>query len=111
MFVLSALGGVQEISALCTGSEASKATFGEQAAALDDGALTALLAAFRYLKGLGLELWNEAGLALRPVTDPGHMTLSSNALAQLHVLEGAPPATPTPNASELHGIEGCQRVA
>ena len=82
---------MQEIAALCTGSDASKQAFEEQAATLDDAVLASLLGAFQYLKGLGLELWNEAGLALRPLTDPGHMTLGSNALAQLHVLEGDGP--------------------
>jgi ABC-type thiamine transport system ATPase subunit len=80
---------VQEVGVLCTGAAAQAAAFVEQASALPDAALAALLAAFRYLKSLGLEVWNEEGLRLRPVSEPGHMCLSSNALAQLRVLEGA----------------------
>jgi hypothetical protein len=79
---------VQELDSLCTGPEASKGAFLQQAAALEDAVLSAMLPAFRYLKSLGLDLWNESGLTLMPVSQPGYMTLSSNALAQLHVLEG-----------------------
>ena len=79
---------MQEIGKLCTGAADKTEAFLAQAGALADAPLAAMLGAFRYLKTLGLEVWNEAGLALRPVSQPGHMCLSSNALAQLNVLEG-----------------------
>lgn len=79
---------MQELDSLCTGREASKGAFQQQAAALEDAVLSAMLPAFRYLKGLGLDVWNESGLTLMPLSQPGYMRLSSNALAQLNVLEG-----------------------
>ena len=86
---------------MCSGVAAKVDAFCDQAAELSDATLRALLASFKYLKGLGLEVWDEAGLSLRSISQPGHMSLSSNALAQLHVLEGA--------ASGL-GLRACTRT-
>ena len=80
---------LQELQKLCSGPEEGVAAFLQQVQQLPAPVTRALLGAFRYLKGLGLEVWNESGLTLRPMTQPGHMCLSSNALAQLNVLEGA----------------------
>lgn len=70
-----------------TGSQAA----GSIASAIPDlpgGAVDCMSASFGYLKSLGLEVWNEAGLRLQSVEQPGVMTLSSNALANLHVFLG-----------------------
>jgi hypothetical protein len=77
------------MSRLCTGPSASKAEFEKQCSELDTSGLAVLVGAFGYLKSLGLELWNETGMRLLPLDNPGHMALSGNALTQLHVLEGA----------------------
>jgi hypothetical protein len=79
---------MQDISSLCTCPPASKEAFERQCRELDESSLAALVGAFQYLKSLGLELWNEEGMRLLPLDKPGHMALSSNTLAQLHVLEG-----------------------
>ena len=52
------------------------------------GALRALRALFQYLKGFGLLVWSENGAILRPITEPGHMQLTGNAMTQLHVIAG-----------------------
>lgn len=53
------------------------------------GAVECMAASFAYLKSLGLEVWNEVGLKLQSVEQPGVMTLSSNALSNLRVFVGA----------------------
>jgi hypothetical protein len=58
---------------------------------LPDAAVDAMLAAFTYLQKLGLNVWNEIGLRLRPMSSPGHMVLGSNALHNLHILSGVLP--------------------
>jgi hypothetical protein len=47
-----------------------------------------MLGAFTYLGKLGLKIWDEVGMVLQPVSQPGHMTLGSNALHNLHILIG-----------------------
>lgn len=64
---------MQAVVSLYGGQKTAKDDFLSAVPNLPAGALRALAVAFQYLKGLGLEVWNEGGLSLRPLSEPGHM--------------------------------------
>lgn len=70
-----------------TGSQAAD-SIASAVLTLPAAVVDCMTASFGYLKSLGLEVWNEAGLRLQSMEQPGVMALSSNSLTNLHVFVG-----------------------